>query len=150
MRLSGIFGVFLALTASACGGNASSPVGPGSVPTMTGTWVGSASDSTGSMMGAGMMNGAAWTITQTGNTFSGMMQLAGHPGWTMTISGTMAGPTGTFTMTLPVGPMMAGACGATATGTFDMDDMMTQLHGTYAGTNSCTGPFDHGQLSMRR
>jgi len=29
-----------------------------------------------------------------------------------------------------------------------MDDMMTQLHGTYAGTNSCGGPFDHGQMSM--
>jgi hypothetical protein len=26
--------------------------------------------------------------------------------------------------------------------------MMTQLHGTYAGTNSCGGPFDHGQMSM--
>jgi hypothetical protein len=31
-----------------------------------------------------------------------------------------------------------------------MDDMMTQLHGTYAGTNSCGGPFDHGQMSMVR
>ncbi len=44
--------------------------------------------------------------------------------------------------------MMSGTCNATATGTFDMDDMMTQLHGTYTGMNSCTGPFDHGQMDM--
>jgi hypothetical protein len=31
-----------------------------------------------------------------------------------------------------------------------MDDMMTQLHGTYAGTHSCGGPFDRGQMSMVR
>ena len=27
-------------------------------------------------------------------------------------------------------------------------DMMTQFHGTYAGTNSCAGPFNGGQMSM--
>ncbi len=30
----------------------------------------------------------------------------------------------------------------------DMDDMMTQLHGSYTGTNSCSGPFDHGQMFL--
>jgi len=45
---------------------------------------------------------------------------------------------------------MMGTCTATATGTFDMDDMMTVLHASYTGTNSCTGPFRNGQLSMRR
>ena len=153
-------GVDLVLTAAlisvACtGSTASSPTSP-STPTMSGFWVGSSSDSTGSMMGAGltaaMMNNTQWTVKQSGGTFSGTMQFSGYMGMgtTMTVSGTMTGHSGTFTMTLPSGSMMMAGCTATASGTFDVDDMMTQLHATYAGMNSCSGPFDHGQLSMHR
>lgn len=39
---------------------------------------------------------------------------------------------------------------STVTRTFDMDDIVTLLHSTYAGTNSYGGPFDHGQMSMMR
>ena len=35
-------------------------------------------------------------------------------------------------------------------GTFDFDGLMTRMHGTYAGSNTCTGPFDHGRFSMSR
>lgn len=144
------FGIAVALIAAGCTG-ASSPASPTSA-TMTGTWTGAASDSTGSMMGAGltsaMMASTTWTVTQNGNAFSGTMQFPGHMGGGMTVSGTMNGTTGTFTMTMSPGSMMSGFCSATATGTFDMDDMMTQFHGTYTGTNSCTGPFDHGDLSL--
>lgn len=146
--------MLVALSASACG--ASSPAAP-SVPgttTLTGTWVGTSADSSGSMMGAGlsatMMAGTSWTITQTDETFTGTMQFAGYHGGTMTVAGTMTGQAGTFTMTMPGGTMMMGTCMATATGTFDMDDMMTTLHATYAGTNTCTGPFTGGQMSMHR
>lgn len=62
-------------------------------------------------------------------------------------SRTSDGTTGTFTMTMPAGSMNVGNC--SATGTFDMDDMMTQLHATYNAMNSCSGAFDHGQMSMR-
>ena len=151
MRLTLGFVLLAALAASACG--ASSPASP-SVSTMTGTWVGTSADSSGSMMGAGlsgtMMAGTSWTITQTGETFTGTMQFAGYQGGTMTVAGTMTGRTGTFTMTMPSGTMMMGACTATATGTFEMDDMMTTLHATYAGTNTCTGRFTDGQMSMHR
>ncbi len=133
------------------------PAGPsGSGQTvMSGAWSGAFSDSTGSMMGAGlspaMMNNATWDITQTGSTFSGTMRFAGYMArGPMTVSGTIAGTTANFTMTIPVGSMMSGACTATATGTFDMDDLMTQMHGVYTGSNTCTGPFDHGQLSLQR
>ena len=68
----------------------------------------------------------------------------------MMVTGSMNGHTGSFTMTMPMGSMMSGGCSSTATGTFDMDDMMTQLRGTYAGTNSCNGPFGNGQMSMGR
>jgi hypothetical protein len=80
-----------------------------------------------------------------------MMHLPGYGGSAITVSGIMNGKTGSFTMTMPVGSMssmMSGSCTSTATGTFDMDDMMTQFHGTYAGTNSCAGSFNGGQMSM--
>lgn len=161
MRLWIALGLALAVTASACGGNSSSgmmggsptptaPTSPTSSPTMTGTWLGTASDSTGSMMGAGMMGTPTWTITQTGNSFSGTMQLPGHMGGQMTVSGTISGNTCTYTMTMPAGSMMSGQCTATASGACDVDSMMTQFHGTYTGMNSCTGPFNQGNMSMHR
>ena len=104
------------------------------------------------MMGAGltasMMGNTSWSITQNGNAFTGTMQFPGYMGGQMTVSGTMNGHSGTFTMTMPSGSMMSGSCSATAGGTFDMDDMMTQFHGTYSGTNSCSGMFNNGQMSM--
>ena len=152
MRFFAAIGVVTALVATACGGSTSSPTRPGVSATMTGTWLGGASDSTGSMMGAGMsgsmMGSTTWNITQTGSTFSGTMQFPGYQGGRMMVSGTMTGNAGTFTMTIPAGSMMTGGCSATSTGTLDMDDMMTQLHGSYTGTNSCSGPFDHGQMFL--
>ena len=152
MRSLAALSVATALMAAGCGGNMSSPMKPTSASTIAGTWVGSASDSSGSMMGGGstgsMIGGTTWAITQTGNTFSGTMQVGGHSGGTMTVSGMMTGTTGSFTMTMSGGSMMSGTCSATATGTFDMDDMMTELHGTYSGINTCTGAFDHGQMNM--
>lgn len=153
MRFFAVIGVLAALTVAACSGT-SSPTSPGTSATLSGTWLGTVADSTGSMMGAGMsasmMGNATWNVTQAGSTFSGTMQSPGYQGGTMMVAGTMNGRTGTFTMTMPSGSMMTGGCAATATGTFDMDDMMTQFHGTYAGTNSCTGPFGQGQMSMVR
>jgi hypothetical protein len=102
------------------------------------------------MMGSGMSGATAgattWQLTQSGAAFSGTMRVAGSGA--MMVNGTMNGKTGSFTMTMPMGSMMSSGCTSTASGTFDMDDKMTQLHGTYAGTNSCGGPFDHGQISM--
>ncbi len=143
-----------ALLSAACASGSGTPTSPSVRGTMTGTWVGTASDSTGSMMGAGltsaMVASTTWTLTQTGNAFNGTMQFPGHMGGGMTVSGTINGHSGTFTMTMAVGSMMSGACVATANGTFDMDDMMSSWSGAYSGTNSCTGPFDHGVMSMHR
>ena len=154
MRVGTAIIVTFAMGTAACGGGATAPSTPVASSTMTGAWAGIASDSSGSMMGAGlttaMMNNAQWTITQSGNAFSGTMQFGGYMGGTMTVNGVMNGHSGTFSMTIPPGSMMMAGCTATATGTFDMDDMMSQFHGTYSGMNSCAGPFDHGQMSMHR
>jgi len=149
-----ILGVLVEALAMASCGSSSSPVSPSAVSTMTGTWVGAAGDSSGSMMGAGlsaaMMADTTWTITQTGGTFSGTMSFAGYTGGAMTITGTLSGRTGTFTIAMPVHQMMMGACAATATGTLDLDDMMTVMHAVYTGTNTCTGRFTDGKLSLHR
>ena len=150
----------IVLGVAACG-NISAPSSPASPAAsalsspLTGTWSGAASDSSGSMMGAGltpsMMNGTMWQISQNGSAFSGTMQFPGYSGGAMSVSGSVVGHTGTFTMTMPAGSMMMnGSCSATATGIFDMDDSMTQMHATYSGTNACSGPFDRGQMSMTR
>ena len=97
-----------------------------------------------------MMNGVTWQITQAGGTFTGTMRMQGYQGGTMTVSGTTNGRTGTFTMTIPMGAMMMGGCTATASGTFDMDDVMVKMHGNYVGSNTCSGPFDHGDVSLTR
>lgn len=161
MRASWIMVTTLAaaLGFSACGSTSSSPSSASPAATtlssLTGTWSGASSDSSGSMMGAGlttsMMNSATWQVTQNGSAFTGSMQFQGYGGGPMTVSGTVSGHTGTFTMTVPTGSMMMnGTCNATAMGTFDMDDLMTQMHGTYTGTNTCSGAFDHGQVSLTR
>lgn len=163
MRSISILTVVAALAAAACGSGASAvgrsanPVtpSPSNTAAITGAWVGQASDSSGTMMGAGMsasmMANMTWQITQTGDSFSGTMQFPDQRGpGPMTISGTITGHTATFTMTMPRGSMMTATCTAVASGTFDVNDLFTQMHGTYAGTNMCGGPFDRGQMSMTR
>lgn len=134
------------------------PVGPGPSgppPSLTGAWIGTVSDSTGVMMGAGlspaMMGQMTWQITQTGNEFTGVMQFAGYGRHdAMRVSGRINGSTATFTMTMPSGTMMMENCAAVATGTFDVDELMTQVHGTYSGSNTCSGPFERGRISLSR
>lgn len=164
MRFSSVTFVAAGLVAlAACGGQsvAKNPVSPGAVgssTSLTGIWNGTLSDSSGSMMGSGMsasmMGQMTWHITQTGNTFDGTMQFPGYPGHgTMRISGTIDGATVTFTMTVPAGMMpgmMTGSCTATANGTLDINELMSQMHGSYSGSNTCSGPFDHGRLSLSR
>jgi hypothetical protein len=78
---STVIAIFVAsFTTVACGGGTTAPTSP-SGQTMSGSWLGSTSDSSGSMMGAGLtsaqMNNAQWTITQNGASFAGTMQFGG-------------------------------------------------------------------------
>ncbi len=140
--------------AAACGSQSAALPGPSSMATLNGTWVGAASDSSGSMMGSGMSGtgtGAlTWQLTQHGSAFSGTMHLAGFSDGAMMVTGSINGKTGSFTMTMPMGSMMSRGCRSTATGTFDMDDLMQEMHGSYEGTNDCGGWYDHGQISLRK
>ena len=159
---------------TACGGTKPMPAGPtaGQPPpgsqtgtgtsAATGTWVGTAVDSSGATMGMstspmgmgmprGSMGSMTWLVTQTGTTFTGPVTFANYRGnGSMQVSGTMNGKTGTFTMTMPNGTMPMAGCSGQVTGTFDMDDMMVRMTGAYTGSTTCNGPFDHGQMTLTR
>jgi hypothetical protein len=173
MRLSHVSLILVFATLfAACGGSTSTPTSPTSMvstpgiptgaSTVAGTWVGTAADSSGTTMGmstgsmgmgmpGGSMGTMTWQMTQTGGTFTGTVSFANYHGNSpMQVSGTMNGKTGTFTMTMPSGTMPMAGCSGQAAGTFDMDDMMVKMTGSYTGSTSCTGPFDHGQMTMNR
>jgi len=102
-------------------------------------------------MPGGSMGNMTWQLTQTGTMFTGTVMFANYHGnGSMQVSGTMNGKSGTFMMTMPNGTMPMAGCSGQVTGTFDMDDMMVKMTGTYAGSTTCAGPFDHGQMTMSR
>ena len=158
--------VVLAVGVAACGESAStSSVVPSSLAgtsAVAGTWVGVATDSSGTsmgmstgQMGMGMPGGAmgdmTWQLTQTGGTFAGTVRFAGHSsGGQMRVSGTMNGRAGTFTLTMPMGTMPMAGCSGLVTGTFDMDDMLVVMQGVYTGSTTCFGRFDRGQMRLTR
>ena len=167
----------LMLGVAACGGSSTAPTSPttamttpttptvstpNGTSTVTGTWVGTAADSSGGMMG--MPSGAmgmgmpgnslgnmTWQMTQTGSTFTGTVSFAGYRGTSsMLMSGSLNGKSGTFTMTMPNGSMPTAGCSGQVTGTFDMDDMMVKMTGSYTGSATCSGPFSNGQMTMTK
>lgn len=153
-----IFGtVLLATFAAACGGGTSTS--PSSAPaSMAGTWTGSGSDSSsslgqGSMMGQADMGAMTWQLTQRGSTVSGAMSFAGSgmqgrtPG---SFQGTMSGDDMTFTMVMAAGSMMSSGCSSNATGTAHVNRATMTMTGTYSGSNSCSGAFTSGQMTMNQ
>lgn len=154
----GKFGLvlFLAAVVAGCGGSGSSvgPTGPGSVPGYAGTWAGSMSESGGTMMGSGTMGGMmagqlTWQMTSTGGQVTGYMDMSRFRGTgRMTISGTITGQTMAFRMDIPAGGMPEPGCAATGNGTAHMNS--TTMTGTYSGSNTCSGAFADGQVTLSR
>lgn len=149
---------------SACGTSSSSPAGPSTgVPTsaasVTGTWAGASSDSSGS-------NKMTWVVTQTGSGMTGTMTIS-DTGRSMmgsgTMTGTMNGSTLSFHMTVPAGgfggQMSPCSMGVDGQGTMSVDGHT--MTGTYSGTmsgmmsggmmgQSCGSAMSNGQFTMTR
>jgi len=165
MRLSSL--VFLTgLTTVACGGAANSPMAPSpvapSIPSgttplsVTGTWLGASTDSTGGEQ-------VGLVLTQDGTTVTGPMSFA-DPTRTMmgngTMQGTLSGNTMTFHMVIPTGgfngSMSPCSMGVDGTATISTDGMT--MTGTYGGQMSgmmgqqqtCGGAMTNGQFTMTR
>ncbi len=105
----------------------------------------------GSVMGQAGMGSMTWPLTQNGSTVTGSMSFAGMTGrMPGAFSGTISGDEMTFTMDMPINSMMSSGCVARGTGTARVDGTRTTMTGTYNGSNSCTGAFTNGQMTMTR
>ena len=102
-------------------------------------------------MGQTGMGTMTWPLTQSGSAVTGSMSFAGMAGrMPGAFTGTMSGDDMTFTMDLPNNSMMSSGCTARATGSAHVDGTRMTMTGTYSGTNSCTGSFVNGQMTMTR
>lgn len=120
---------------------------PGAVlPELTGSWAGSASDTTG-------FGEFLWQVTQTGGTFNGRIEItdrsAGITG-RGTVQGSVVESTLQFTITIPAGGFDEpfDSCVTTVSG--EASAASTSISGTYAGTSSCAGKIYAGQFVLRR
>ena len=149
--------VLLTSLVAACGESSpTAPSGPMASTFVNGTWAGIASDSSGpmgagSLMGQVGMGTMTWVLTQSGSTVTGSLNFSGMQGrMPGAFSGTMSDDEMTFTMDMPINSMMSSGCTARATGTARIDGTRTTMTGTYDGSNSCTGSFINGQVTMTR
>jgi hypothetical protein len=134
------------LVACSEGGGSNTPTSPTPSGGLTGTWRGTASDSSG----PGQMT---WQLNQTGNSFSGTMTMT-DTATTLTgrgsVSGTVSGSNLHFTITIQAGGFDAPYNGCTAQVDGDAELSATTITGSYSGTNSCAGSVASGQLSLSK
>ncbi len=159
LLLGGLIGV-------SCSGMSSSmmspsPTSPTNLTTMTGTWAGTSTDSTG-------QDSLSWVVTQTGASVSGTMNVSDSAIGMMgagTMSGTVNGQTVAFHMAVPSGGF-SGAMSACSMGLDGQATMSADGHtmtGTYSGTMSgmmpggmmgqmqpCGGAMNNGQFTLTR
>ncbi len=113
---------------------------------LTGTWSGTASDSTG----PGRMT---WRLTQTGTMLAGSVS-ALTPSGTVVFNGTFSGTiTGTnlrFAIEVPKGGIVGfPGCSVSINGS-STNITTSGIAGIYTGNNSCTGPFSSGSFSLMK
>jgi hypothetical protein len=141
------------VAAGACAGGdsgssgSSSPSAPsGGQPTLSGTWSGNASDSSG----PGLIS---WQISQSGTSFSGSAAITDtRTGITGrgSVSGTVSGSSITFSISIPAGGFDSpfGSCSANISGTGQASS--SSITGTYSGSNSCSGDVGSGQFTVTK
>jgi len=111
---------------------------------LSGSWSGSASDSSGP-------GTIAWQLTQSGSSFSGTLTMTDTSSGAQgrgSVSGMLSDTTVEFAITIPAGGFDEpwAACTAELTGTAKATP--SALSGTYTGSNSCTGAVNSGQLTL--
>jgi len=154
LPLSGVCALLLALLVIGCDDEAVSPTPIGIPPTVTvtGNWVGNATDSHRVAQLSLRLNqdGRDVTGSVTGQT------LASLPLYTSgTLTGTVTGSTLTFTIRIPVGSVTdAPTCSVTMNGsTTDVTASgvtATGMSGTYTGTDSCFGDLAGGRFTFAK
>jgi hypothetical protein len=113
---------------------------------LSGTWTGSASDSSGS----GVLS---WQLSESGTSFSGSATISDtRTGITGrgSISGTVSGASITFSISIPAGGFDSpfGSCSANISGTGQASS--SSITGIYSGSNSCSGDLGSGQFTVTK
>ena len=113
---------------------------------LTGTWSGTATDSSGP-------GNITWEVTQSGDSFSGTLTMTDESSGAHgrgSVSGTVSRTTAAFSITIPAGGFDDpwAACTATLTGTATVTS--SSLSGTFTGSNSCSGSVSAGQLTLSK
>lgn len=150
--LVGMAGVVLVVLA--CQSSPVAPAAPRAL-NLTGTWSGNLSDPQGAAM-------VTWTLTQAGQGITGVAVTrpadpadgtcaSCHKNKAGTFTGTLSGTTLTLSMEFPAGTPSdpTPICSVTLTGTLSnvTDDTVI---GSYAGTDTCEGPFADGRIALSR
>ena len=147
------FFVPIALVAmAACSSATPSPTSPSgngnptASVTLSGTYAGSVSDSSG----AGTMT---WTVSQSAGSVTGPVTAKTALGivvFTGSLAGTLTGASLTFKITVPAGGVSGFPdCNATIDGTAPAVSNST-ISGTYTGTSSCAGAFTDGRFNLAK
>ena len=158
------FGVLISAFAAGCAGSSSSPTFPSPSPStnltsVTGSWTGTSSDSTG-------QEKLVWKVTQTGNSITGTMSFS-ETGRSMmgngSMQGTIKGSTMSFHMSVPSGGFsgMMSSCAMSVDGQATMSDDGHTMTGTYSGNmsgmmsggmmnQSCGGTMNDGKFTLTR
>ena len=141
------------ISAEACGGSGGSSTQPSPTSpsasgpvSLSGTWIGSASDSSG----PGQMS---WQVTQAGGSFSGTATLtdtATGLGGRGSVSGTVSNSSIHFSISIPAGGFDSPYAACTANVSGDGQASTSSITGTYSGSNSCAGIITSGQLTLNK
>lgn len=117
---------------------------PSAVLNLTGTWSGTATDSSGQVQ-------LIWEVTHTGANLTGPVRAVSNVGLQLyrgSVAGTVAGNRLTFTVTVETGGIEnLPECSLTLSGQ-TTDLQAASLAGTYAGTHSCSGAVSGGRLLL--
>jgi hypothetical protein len=136
----------VALLAGACGGRRSPTAPSGTAVDVTGTWSGSATDSSG----PGTMR---WEVSQSDLAFRGSLILTDTATGVTgrgAVSGTSTSTGLTFSAEVAPGGFGSpyGSCSANVAGQGTVSG--SSITGTYSGTNSCSGIISAGQFTLNR
>lgn len=153
--------VFSFVTVTACGGSPSAPAAPtpnpsGTLTSLSGTWAGPSSDTSGPAM-------MTWIVSQSGSVMAGTMNISDSGRGMMgngSLQGTINGSTVTFHMAVPNGGFnsMMSSCSMSVDGQAQMSADGHTMTGTYSGTmsgmmsrmQSCGGAMNNGHLTLTR
>ena len=142
--------IAMAAVSFACAGDGGSGSASGPSPSpgvsLTGSWVGTASDSTG----PGQM---MWQVSQSGGSFNGTMTVtdtATRQSGRGSVSGTISGSAIRFTIAIPAGGFDAPNASCTAGATGEGQLAGTAITATYEGSSSCGGTIASGQMTLNK